>query len=260
MVRLKNKVAVITGGGKGIGKGIAEIFVMEGAKIVICGRTKKALDETIKSLRKKGGVAIGIKCDISKSNEVRKMVEKAIEKFGRIDILVNNAGISILLKTFEELTEEEWDRVFNINVKGSWLCSKYIIPEMRRIGGGSIIMISSISAYRGQTLNNCYNASKAAMELLMKNMALDSAKDGIRVNSICPAWIATEKNKLGEIDECTVTLPHGIKKFSDIIKMHPIGRIGKPEDVAWTAVYLASDESSWVTGASFMIDGGYTSK
>ena len=122
-------------------------------------------------------------------------------------------------------------------------------------------MISSISAYRGQRRNSCYNASKAAQEMLMKCTALDFAKDKIRINSICPAWVATEANKLGEMEDGKkVNFPTGIKKYSDIVDLHPIGRIGKPEDIAWAAVYLASDESSWVTGSSFMIDGGYTCK
>jgi len=258
--RLKNKVAIITGGSRGIGKGMAEIFLSEGASVVICGRDEKSLTGTCKDLKKINDNIISIQCDISVENQVKGMICETIKKFGKLDILVNNAAIGGRQKTLEELTESEWDLMFNINAKGPWLCSKHAIGEIRKNGGGSIIFISSVSAYRGQAINECYNASKAAGELLMKNMALDFAKDKIRVNSICLAWVGTEDNgliNLGRNDKINIL---GFKKFSEAIELHPVGRIGNSQDIAWAAVYLASDESTWVTGSSLFIDGGYTCK
>ncbi|MCL5069996.1 MAG: SDR family oxidoreductase, partial [Actinobacteria bacterium] len=197
-------------------------------------------------------------CDISNSEQVKHMVQKTIDNFGKLNILVNNAGIGGFSKTAVELTEEEFDKTFSINTKGTWLVSKYVIPEMKRANGGSIILISSISAFYGQKRNDCYNASKAAEELLIKNIALDFAKDNIRANSICPAFVATEESNLEFLFNQPGKVIAGVKSYSEAVSLHPIGRLGTPEDIAWAAVYLASDESTWVTGASFMIDGGYT--
>ena len=190
------------------------------------------------------------------------MVNYTVSKFGKLNILVNNVGINISKNTIEEVTEEEWDKVFNTNVKSSWLCSKYAIPEIRKAGGGSIIMLSSVYAHVGMYTQGCYNSSKAALEGLVKSMALDFAKDNIRVNAISPGWVATERNGLEELKDKVFDKPlvYGINSYSDIISLHPIGRIGMPEDIAWAALYLASDESTWVTGSSFMIDGGYICK
>jgi len=160
-------------------------------------------------------------------------------------VLVNNAGKNPVRQfTIEDATEEEWDQYRAINAKGSFLASKYAIPELRKSGGGSIIMISSISAHIGQANVGVYNSSKAAQEGLVRAMAVDFAKDKIRVNAICPGWVMVEN------------LRKPREKIMDYIEsIHPIGRIGSPEDIAWAAIYLASDESTWVTGASFAIDG-----
>ncbi len=244
--RLEGKVTIITGGSTGVGKGIAEVFIKEGAKVVICARTKQELEKTADELKKEGE-AIGIVCDVTKSQDVRNLISKTVNKFGKIDVLVNNTGKNPARKfNAEDMTEEEWEEYFAINVKGTWLPSKYAIPEMRKAGGGSIIMVSSISAHIGQRGTGCYNSTKAAQEGLVKSMALDFAKDNIRVNAVCPGWVLTDRTK-----------DIRLKMMEEIIEMHPIGRIGKPEDIGWPCVYLASDESTWVTGASFAIDGGY---
>lgn len=258
--RLQDKVAIVTGGGTGIGKAIAKIFAAEGARVSICGRTRTHLDETVSEIRQAASEALAIPCDVSDSAQVQAMVRKTTDTFGRLDVLVNNAGVRGSVCTIEELTEEEWERTFKIDAKGSWLCSKYAIPEMRKIGGGSIIMISSVSAHIGQAKQGCYNAAKAAQELLMKCLALDFAEDKIRVNSICPAWVLTELNReqLAEMKaNPEEVFPPGFR-YKDVLALHPIRRIGEPEDVAWAAVYLASNESSWVTGSSLMVDGGFT--
>ncbi len=258
--RLKGKVALVTGGGTGIGKTIAAIFASEGASVAVCGRTYETLQKTVSEISGKGGKAIQVVGDVSKEMDVRRVVDEVAARFGPVTVLVNNAGVRGSIRTIEDLTEEEWQRTFDIDAKGSWLCSKCVIPGMRKAGGGSIIMVSSISAHIGQAKQGCYNAAKAAQELLMKCMALDFARDNIRVNSICPAWVLTEMNRdqLAQMEANPKKIfPPGFT-YEDVVRLHPIGRIGEPEDCAWAAVYLASDESSWVTGSSLMVDGGFT--
>ena len=258
--RLKDKVALVTGGGSGIGRAIAIVFAREGGKIAVSGRTRATLEDTVTRITGEGGEAVCIQGDVSKASDAENMVRQTVVRYGKLDVLVNNAGVRGSIRTIEDLTEEEWQRTFDVDAKGSWLCSKFAVPEMRKAGGGSIIMISSISAHIGQTKQGCYNAAKAAQELLMKCMALDFAPDNIRVNSICPAWVLTEMNREQLVQmkaEPTKKFPPGFT-YDDVVRLHPIGRIGTPEDVAWAAVYLASDESSWVTGSSLMVDGGFT--
>ncbi len=258
--RLQDKVVLITGGGTGIGKAIALKCADEGGQVAICGRTPERLTEVERDITGAGGNALAIRCDVSQSQEVENMIRCVVDQFGRLDVLINNAGVRASIGSIEELTEQEWQKTFDIDAKGSWYCSKFAIPAMRNSGGGSIIMISSISAHIGQGQQGCYNAAKAAQELLMKCMALDFAADKIRVNSICPAWVRTEMNhdQLAEMEKSPdKKYPPGLS-FNDVRRLHPLGRIGEPEDVAWAAVYLASDESQWVTGTSLMVDGGYT--
>lgn len=259
--RLRDKVAIVTGGGTGIGQAIAIIFAREGAKVAICGRTEATLQETVKIISAFGGAAFYMKCDVSKAVEVERFVKETVKRYEKLNILVNNAGVRSSIVDILDLTEEEWFHTFDTDVKGAWLCSKYAIPEMRKAGGGSIIMISSISAYIGQPKQGCYNAAKAAQELLMKCMALDFVADKIRVNSICPAWVTSAMNReqLSEMmSDPDKEFPPGYSYHSLTTKLHPSGRLGTTEDVAWAAVYLASDESTWVTGSSLIVDGGYT--
>jgi NAD(P)-dependent dehydrogenase (short-subunit alcohol dehydrogenase family) len=244
--RLKGKVAIITGGSAGIGKGIAKIFVSEGAKVAICSRNEKMLQDAIVEIGENN--TLGVRCDVTKSDDVKNLINQTVKKFGKINIVVNNAGKNpARLFTIEDTTEEEWDEFQGINAKGSFLVSKYAIPEIRKAGGGSIIMITSISAKIGQANVGCYNSSKAAQEGLIRSMAVDFAKDKIRVNAISPGWVMVEN-----------LLEARTKIIDYINSIHPAGRIGSTEDIAWAAVYLASDESTWVTGAVFDIDGGYT--
>ncbi len=258
--RLKDKVALVTGGGTGIGKSIAVTFAREGAKVAVSGRTLETLQQTVQTITEEGGQGICVCGDVSKDEDARRMVAETVAAFGKLDILVNNAGVRASIGTIEQLSEEEWHRTFDIDAKGTWPCSKYAIPEMRKAGSGSIIMISSISAHIGQPKQGAYNAAKAAQEALMKCMALDFAADNIRVNSICPAWVETEMNRdqLAEMRANPDKLyPPGISYKEVTTRLHPIGRVGQPEDCAWAAVYLAGNESSWVTGTSLPVDGGY---
>lgn len=257
--RLQNKCALITGGGSGIGKSIAKTFAQEGAKIAICGRTIRTLEETVQEIEATGSTALPILCDVAERAQVEQMATRIRDHFGQLDVLVNNAGVRASIGTIEDLTEQEWQQTFDIDAKGSWLCAKYLIPLLREAGGGSIIMISSISAHVGQPRQGSYNAAKAAQESLMQCMAIDFATDNIRVNSICPGWVHTEMNhdQLAKMQaEPDKVFPPKVS-YRDLQRLHPIGRIGEPEDVAWAAVYLAADESRWVTGSSLMVDGGY---
>lgn len=245
--RLKGKVAIVTGASTGIGEGIADLFLKEGANTVICSRKQEDVEKVAEKIKTDTAEILAVGCDVAKSGEVEDLIKKTVEKFGKLDILVNNAGQNPLREaTLVDLTEEEWEMYFGTNAKGTWLPSKYSIPEMQKAGGGSIIMISSISAHIGQKNVGCYNSSKAAQEGMVRSMAMDYGKDNIRVNAICPAWVMTDR--LRPVREPII---------EDIKKMHIIQRAGEPEDIAWACVYLASDESTWVTGASFAIDGGY---
>lgn len=249
-MRLKDKIVVITGGGTGIGRATALLFAKEGARVVISGRRLEPLKDTADLILKQGNNAVYFPTDVSKSNEVKHMVDETIKRFGRIDILFNNAAVFTGLgSTILDLSEQEWNELLQVNLNGVFLCSKYIIPHMIKNGGGTIINCSSISGHIGQRKQGAYNVAKGGIELLTKCMALDFADFNIRVNTVCPAWVEIDSNK------------EEIKLHEkEIIGMHPIGRVGQPEDVAFAVLYLASDESLWVTGTSLMVDGGYTAQ
>lgn len=253
-MRLANKVAIVTGGSRGIGLGIAEIFVREGATVVIVNRTTETGKAAAEKIANSGGSAVSIPTDVSKIKEVEKMVRAVIERYKKIDILCNNAGIG-LLRSVVDSTEEEWDRLIDINLKGVFLCSKYVIPEMIKNHGGSIINMASAASYVAFQNDAAYCASKGGLLMLTKQMALDYAHYKIRVNCICPGFIITSQleHYLNQHDD-----PEAVRK--EVESLHPIGRLGTPEDIAYAALYLASDESSFVTGTSLVVDGGLLTK
>lgn len=252
-MRLKGKSAIITGAGTGIGKAIALLFAKEGAAVMVADVDEAGGMETVRSARDAGGRAAFTLADVTVAAQAERLVKAAVEDFGGLDILVNNAGIWTP-GTVADLPEEDWDRVMDVNVKGVFLCSKYAIPEMMK-GGGSVINMASVGGFIGSTNYGAYNASKGAVVMLTKNMALDYAAHNIRVNCICPMLTETEMARA--IIEAQKGEPETIKKVYE--RRIPLGRLGRPEDVAYGALYLASDESSYVTGASLFIDGGYTS-
>jgi NAD(P)-dependent dehydrogenase (short-subunit alcohol dehydrogenase family) len=246
--RLRGKVAIITGGGSGIGRGCAETFVREGANVVVVGRRQGRLDEVAAGTSDK---VMAVSADVSRAEDVERVVASAEEKFGTIDVLVNSAAV-LLRGTAESLTEREWDETFNVNVRGLWMLSKAVLPNMRRAGGGSIVNIASVVGLVGARSRAAYGASKGAVITLTKCMAMDLGPDKIRVNCICPGIVETEM-VAGFINNT----PDPEAARRQRVELHPIGRFGKPQDIANCAVYLASDESSWVTGAAFTVDGGY---
>lgn len=246
--RLKNKIAVVTGAGTGIGRGCALALVREGARVVLVGRRKDRIEAVA---RDAGASALAVVADVSRRDEIERVIEATVKAFGGINVLVNNAGI-LHIGTAEQITEAQWDETFNINVRGLWLFSKAILPYMRKAGGGSIINIASVLGINGARNRAAYAASKGAVVLLTKCMAIDHGHENIRVNAICPSFVETELTAavIGQAPD-----PEAVRR--ERIGVHPIGRLGQPEDMGGLAVYLASDESSWVTGAAFPVDGGY---
>lgn len=254
-MRLKNKVAIITGAGGGQGRAAALLFAREGAKIVASDWNAASGDETVAQIRTAGGDAIHIGADVSASAQVRRLVDSALESYGRIDILYNNAGVgyssSLSMRDILQTPEEDWDRVLAINLKSIFLTCKFAIPEMLKAGGGSIINTSSVAALIGGEDAHAYTASKGGMISLSRALAVEFGPRNVRVNCICP----------GVIDTAMVQPVVGpLKDPSRPFRASPIRRLGTPDDIAYCALYLASDESSFVTGAVFVIDGGISAR
>lgn len=250
-MKLKDKVAIITGGAKGIGKACVETFAEEGTKVVIVDIDEKSGRNLEKKLSKKGKDIIFISCDISCSQPVQDMIRETVKTFGKIDILVNNAGIHIS-KSAEELSEEEWDRLIDINLKSFFLCAKYAIPELKKTKG-SIVNMSSMVGLVGQSNACAYSASKGGIVAMTQGMALDFARYGIRVNCVCPGWVETP---LVEDWFTQQKNPDAARKY--IYSVHPLGRISTTEEVAKAVVFLASPDASFITGVALPVDGAVT--
>ncbi len=256
MERLKGKVAVITGASMGIGKATAIMFAREGAKVAVTDIMEEEGREVVKEILKVGGEAIFFYLDVSKEVEVQVVMNEVFKKWGHLDILINNAGIAGINAPTHEVTEKEWDKVMQVNVKGVFFCTKYALGYMRESGGGSIVNISSIYGIVGAPDVPPYHASKGAVREMSKTDALIYAKDNIRVNSVHPGFIWTPMVE-SYLKDSGSTLEEG---KANLKSMHPIGRIGEPDDIAYGILYLASDESSFVTGEELVIDGGYTAQ
>lgn len=252
-MKLKDKVAIVTGASKGIGWGVTTVFAQEKAKVVVVARSAKAGESTAEEIRNKGGDAIFVLCDVSDEEQVKAMVQKTLSTYGRIDLLVNNAGIGTY-KPVLETTSEEWDRCLAINLKGIFLCSKYVIPHMQSLGKGVIINMSSVHAHATVGEVAPYVASKGGITALTRNMAIDYGPT-IRVNSIAPGWVLTPL-----IEDIFNSYPDPTKQRELIEKRQVMKRIGTPEDIGYAAVFLASDEASFITGTQLFVDGGLTAQ
>jgi NAD(P)-dependent dehydrogenase (short-subunit alcohol dehydrogenase family) len=246
--RFKNKVVLITGGGSGIGHATALAFAKEGAKVVVADVVDSRGKETVKMINDTGREAVFIKTDVSKPTDVENMVKTAVETYGRIDILFNNAGIAGSPVRLAELSVEDWDRVIDINLKGVFLGSKYTIPVMLEQGKGVIINNASSSGITPIPRVSVYAAAKAGVIQLTKAMAIEYGGDNIRVNCICPGFIDTPMT--------SIIIPPD-SESRDYSHLWPLTKPGNPEDIAKAALYLASDDSSFVTGTSLVVDGGW---
>jgi len=250
-MRLRGKVAIITGAAKGIGKGCAGVFAAEGARVIIADIDEKAGPLTEAHICEAKGEAFFIRTDVSDSVSVQEMLRRTIEKYGHLDILINNAGYH-LSKNIEETSEDEWNYIINTNLKSVFLCSKYAIPHLRKTRG-CIINMSSMVGLVGQTNAGAYSASKGGIIAMTKGMALDFAKDGIRVNCICPGWVETP---LVEDWFQQQKDPEAARKY--IYGAHPLGRIASVEEVGKAALFLASPDSSFITGVALPVEGALT--
>ena len=246
---LHGKVALVTGGTSGIGRETAVMLAKAGAKVVVAGRREKEGKETIELVRAAGGEGLFIKVDVSRAAEVDALVQKTVEMFGRLDIAFNNAGVEETFVPIAEESEENWDRIIDINLKGTWLCLKYEIRQMLKQGeGGAIVNMSSVAGLIGTPGSAAYAASKHGVMGLTKSAALETARNGIRVNAVCPAVIETPMGErlFGEPEMHKVALG-----------LHPIGRFGKPMEIAEAVVWMCSDRASFMTGQSIALDGGF---
>jgi NAD(P)-dependent dehydrogenase (short-subunit alcohol dehydrogenase family) len=254
-MRLANKVALVTGAGTGIGRATGLLFAQEGARVVAQDVNADTAQETVQLIKQAGGKAVSMGGDVTSSAEAETIVKKAVDTYGRLDVLFNNAGIW-RGGTILDISEADWDRTMSVNVKGIYLVSRYAVQQMMRQESGSIINAASVAALRGSPMSAAYHASKGAVLLLTKCMAVDFGRYGIRVNCICPGIIDTQMadqlltyRSLGDDDRKQALL-------ETYEARHPVGRFGQPGEVAKVVLFLASDESSFVTGAAWSVDGG----
>ncbi|MGB9597364.1 MAG: SDR family NAD(P)-dependent oxidoreductase [Candidatus Poribacteria bacterium] len=266
-MRLKDKVAIVTGGGRGIGRGIAKVFAKEGAKVVIASRTAEQLDRTLKEIESMGGIVSSIITDVSQSSDVKKMIDFTVEKYGKLDVLVNNAGIGWFGYAIDdEKMEDGYDRLMATNLKGLFMGIHYAVPEMKRNGGGSIINIASVHAWNSWDRGSVYAASKGGIIAGTRALAVELAPYMIRINSISPGSIFVRepeemiakrfgKEYVEEYKQRFGDLPYERQKY-----VQPLPIAGTPEDIGYCALYLASDESRFVTGINITVDGGATAK
>jgi NAD(P)-dependent dehydrogenase (short-subunit alcohol dehydrogenase family) len=253
VTRLAGKSAVITGAAKGIGGATADVFAAEGARLVLTDIDRDGLEARRERLVGSGAEVATVVGDVSVAADARRMIEAGVERYGRIDVLVANAGI-IPLGSIDESTEDDWDKVMSIDGRGMFLTCKYAIEAMLKTGGGSIVCLSSISGMAGQSRQSTYGPAKFVATGLTKHLAVEWAARGIRVNAVAPGTIWTERVRQLP-DE-----PGGTEYIEEIKKLHPMGRLGEPEEVAKAIAFLASDDASFITGAILAVDGGYLAR
>lgn len=254
-MRLKDKVALITGAGSGIGRETAILFAEEGAAVAAADLTGASVHETVDTITSAGGRAVALTGDVTAGADAEKMVASAVESYGKLDLLVNSAGLTSRHPSLEGASPEEvWERVIEVNLKGTYLVSWYAVPEMEQAGSGSIINLASTMGLVGYPVGigggfNPYPPSKGGVVQFTKTLAVDSARKNIRVNCLCPGFIETN---------LTSGLTSDPEMLEKLESLHPMGRLGQPREVAYAALYLASDDARHVTGTALTVDGGYT--
>jgi 3-oxoacyl-[acyl-carrier protein] reductase len=244
---VRDKVVAVTGAGAGMGQSTAELFAERGASVVVVDLDEDAATETAEGIEADGGEAIAVRADVSDADDVEAFVERTVDEFGRIDVLHNNAGIPQESTPVEDVTEETWDAIQDVNLKSAFLGAKYAVPHMREQGGGVILNTASTAGIRPRTGLSAYCASKGGMITLTKQLAYELAGDGIRVNAICP--VATDTNMLPEFASGELTV-------EDMAETIPLGRLAEPDDIAQAAAFLASDDADMITGTALEVDGG----
>lgn len=250
--RVDGKVAIVTGGGSGIGRATALAFAREGAKVVVADVVVAGGEETVRMIQAAGGESVFVKTDVAKGAEVEALIAKTVATYGRVDCAFNNAGIEGQFTLTPEGTEENWNRVIDINLKGVWLCLKSEIAQMLKQGGGAIVNTASVAGLIGAAGGSAYVASKHGVNGLTKTAALEYAKQGIRVNAVCPGVIRTP------MVERAISANPQMAEFMAAVE--PVGRLGKPEEIAEAVVWLCSDAASFVTGLPMVVDGGWTAQ
>ena len=248
-MRLEGKVAVVTGGGGGLGSLAARAFAAAGADVVVVGRTAASLEAAADAVRSSGRRAAAIVADVTRSTDVNRMVERAVGEFGRIDILLNNAGVTSP-KTVVELTDEDWHRIMDTSATGAFYCARAVAPAMMRQRDGAIISMGSILSARGMAHRTAYSAAKAAVANFTRALALELGPHGIRVNAIAPTVIVTDLNR--------ALVRTQAQLYQAVLDRTPLGRLGEPEDIAGALVFLASPAARFVTGQTLFVDGGFT--
>jgi len=248
-MRVAGKVAIVTGANVGIGAAVAKVLAEEGAAVVITGRRKDLLDQVVLDIQSKKGRALAVAGSVTDESHVRSVVDQCVRTFGALHILVNNAGIGAFGKLLHEIDDATWHEMLDVNLTGVFRMTRAAVPVMLKHGGGSVINMSSVGGVIGFSGSAAYGTSKGGLELFTKCVAMDYAQDGIRCNSVCPGLIDTPM---------AAPLLNNPDMKAEVLAAYPIRRVGTPEEVAKMVLYLASDDASWVTGSSFMIDGGLT--